>query len=158
MQTQSPPDDLTKHDLKPQSPAPPVRRRRRWWAWLLAIVIIAAIAFWYIGSRGNGTKSTTAASGTARGGRGSARGVAVPVAVSVAHRGDVPVYLDGLGNVIAFYTVTVHSRVDGQLMNVAVHEGDLVTQGQEIAQIDPRPYQVQLEQAQGQMAHDQALL
>lgn len=70
----------------------------------------------------------------------------------------VPVYLDGLGNVTAFYTVTVKSRVDGQLMNVNFQEGDFVKEGQVLIEIDPRPYQVMLEQAEGTLAHDQALL
>jgi multidrug efflux system membrane fusion protein len=63
-----------------------------------------------------------------------------------------------LGNVTAFYTVTVKSRVDGQLMKYNVEEGDLVKEGQVLAEIDPRPYQVMLEQAEGTLAHDQALL
>jgi multidrug efflux system membrane fusion protein len=70
----------------------------------------------------------------------------------------VPVYLNGLGNVTAFYTVTVNSRVDGQIMKVDFNEGDLVKEGQVLFEIDPRPYQVQLEQAQGTLAHDQATL
>jgi multidrug efflux system membrane fusion protein len=80
------------------------------------------------------------------------------VAVAKARQGDIPVFLNGLGNVTAFYTVTLHSRVDGQLMNVAFREGQSVKEGDLLAQIDPRPFQVQLEQAEGQMAHDQALL
>lgn len=82
----------------------------------------------------------------------------IPVAVAKAHRGNIPVYLDGLGSVQAFYTVNVRTRVDGQLMNVAVKEGDMVKEGELIAQVDPRPFQVMLEQAEGTMARDQALL
>jgi multidrug efflux system membrane fusion protein len=75
-----------------------------------------------------------------------------------ASRASVPVYLNGLGNVTAFYTVTVKSRVDGQIMKVDFNEGDLVKEGQLLFEIDPRPYQVQLEMAQGALAKDQAIL
>lgn len=75
-----------------------------------------------------------------------------------ARLGEIPIYFDGLGSVTAYYTVTVRSRVDGQLMNVTVHEGAFVQQGQLLAEIDPRPFQAQLEQAEGQMARDVATL
>src|SRR5215470_7692802 len=86
------------------------------------------------------------------------RAPAAPVVVPPASRADIPVYLNGLGNATAFYTVTVKSRVDGQLMKVDFNEGDLVKEGQVIAEIDPRPYQVQLELAQATLLRDQALL
>ena len=83
---------------------------------------------------------------------------AIPVSVATARKGDIPLYVSGLGSVTAFYTVTVKTRVDGQLIRVAFREGDLIRQGDLLAEIDPRPFQVQLEQAQGVLARDQALL
>ncbi len=80
------------------------------------------------------------------------------VAVAVARQGNMPVYFDGLGNVTAFLAVTVRTRVDGQLMNVYFREGQFVNSGDLLADIDPRPFQVQLEQAEGLLARDQATL
>lgn len=82
----------------------------------------------------------------------------VPVAVETTRTGDISDYLDGIGTVTPRATVTVRSRVDGQLMSVTFREGQRVRSGELLAQIDPRPFQVQLEQAQGQLARDQALL
>lgn len=82
----------------------------------------------------------------------------VPVSVSTAERRDMPYYLTGLGSVTAYYTVSVKSRVDGQLMQVNFKEGQTVKQGDLLAVIDPRPYQVALEQAQATQFRDQALL
>jgi len=82
----------------------------------------------------------------------------VPVTVVPAARRDVPVYLSGLGNVVASMTVTVKTQLDGRLEQVLFKEGQTVRRGQLLAQIDPRPYQVQLEQAQGSLARDQAQL
>src|SRR5262245_43730042 len=83
---------------------------------------------------------------------------AIPVVTAKAVRGDLPIYLTGLGSVTAFKTVTVRSRVDGELMNMAVAEGQMVSEGQLIAEIDPRPFQVQLTQAEGQSERDKAIL
>jgi multidrug efflux system membrane fusion protein len=83
---------------------------------------------------------------------------AVQVTVTAVSRTDVPVRLSALGSVTAFNTVTVRPRVDGQLMRVLFREGQFVRNGDVLAEIDPRPYQVQLEQAQGQLARDRAQL
>jgi len=82
----------------------------------------------------------------------------VPVGVTTAQRRDVPVYLKGLGNVTASNTVSVKSRVDGQLAQINFKEGQNVNKGDLLAVIDPRPYQVALDQAQGNLSRDQAQL
>jgi len=83
---------------------------------------------------------------------------AVPVTVAAAVRQDMPVYLTGLGSVTAFNTVSVKSRIDGQLVQVNFREGQQVKKGELLALIDPRPYEVQLAQAQATLFRDQAQL
>ena len=129
-----------------------------WWLWVIIVGVIA-IAVWYFrGGRAASQAADSAApaaAGKGKGGPGMGNFV-VPVVVATAQRGDLPVYFNGLGTVTAFNTVTVRSRVDGQLVNVAFKEGQYVHEGNLLVQIDPRPFQVQLEQAQGQLAKDQA--
>src|SRR5208283_5810864 len=80
----------------------------------------------------------------------------VPVVVATATKVDLPVFFNGLGNVTAFNTVTVRSRVDGQIVKINFTEGQYVKQGESLIEIDSRPFEVQLEQAEGQLAKDQA--
>jgi multidrug efflux system membrane fusion protein len=97
-------------------------------------------------------------SGGSGGGSGFSGPRSVPVVAAKAKRGDLPIYLDAPGTVVALNTVTVHPRVDGQIMKVNYTEGQTVQEGDLLVQIDPRPFQVQLTQAQGQLAKDQASL
>src|SRR5438093_5135564 len=127
------------------------RGGRRRWAWLLAVVLLAGV--------GDGLHATSATRQPAPAEPAARQvGPAVPVSVATAREGDLPVYLTGLGSVTAFNTVSVKSRVDGQLTTVAFQEGQFVHEGDLLAVIDPRPFEVQLTQAEGQMARDAALL
>ena len=135
-----------------------VPSRSRWWLWVLVLGVIAVGVWYFRSSRAASQAANSAAPGAASKGRGgsAAGSFAVPVVVATAQHGDLPVYFNGLGTVTAFNTVTIHSRVDGQLINVAFKEGQYVHEGDLLAQIDPRPFLVQLEQAQAQLARDTA--
>jgi multidrug efflux system membrane fusion protein len=89
--------------------------------------------------------------------RGASRGP-VPVVTGRAESRDFPLYLNGLGTVQAYNSVTVRARVDGELQQIYFQEGQNVQKGDLLAQIDPRPYQAQLDQAKAKMAQDQAQL
>jgi multidrug efflux system membrane fusion protein len=132
--------------------------KSRWWPWFVLLVIVAG-GFWYY--RGRNSQADAAGAG-GKGPGGAAMGApgsfVVPVVVVTATKGDLPVFLNGLGNVTAFNTVTVRSRVDGQIVKINFTEGQYVKEGDSLVEIDPRPYQVQLEQAEGQLAKDQAQL
>ncbi len=88
----------------------------------------------------------------------AAKAAGVAVIGEPATRGDVGVYLSGLGAVTPLATVTVHTRVDGELQRVDFVEGQMVEKGQLLVQIDPRPFEAQLALAKGQLRHDLALL
>ncbi len=83
---------------------------------------------------------------------------ALPVTIAAAASGPIDVYFTGLGSVTPLATITVKTRVDGELVSIAYREGQTIRKGDPLVQIDPRPYQVQLEQAQGQLAKDQSAL
>ncbi|HLK53459.1 MAG TPA: MdtA/MuxA family multidrug efflux RND transporter periplasmic adaptor subunit [Candidatus Angelobacter sp.] len=106
---------------------------------------------------GCGKTSADSKQKSGKGGRGGAQG-AIPVAVATAEVRDLPVLLNGLGSVEAFNTVAVKSRIDGQLVQVNFKEGQEVKQGDLLAVIDPRPYEVQLSQAQATLFKDQSAL
>ena len=137
------------NERTPSNQPPP---RKKWWRWVVLIAILLFGAYWAMRSLAQNQQRSENRS-AAKSGPPS-----VPVTAEVAKKGDIPIYLNGLGTVTGFNTVTVKTRVDGQLINVAFQEGQLVKKGDRLAEIDPRPFEVQLEQAEGQLARDQAQL
>src|SRR6266516_223174 len=132
----------------PLTEKPAIARRPRRLAWIgLAVLALAA----------GGASVFLLQPGDIQQRPASRRG-ATPILAAVARTGDINIYLNGLGTVTPLKTVTVRSRVDGELMKVLFKEGQAVKEGDLLAEIDPRPYQAQLAQFEGQMARDQALL
>jgi len=150
--------ELPNRGARDSSATEPVKSR--WWLWIVVLGLIA-ISIWYY--RAAHSTSEAGAKGVpgsyGKGGPGDYGMFGpVPVVVATAQKGDLPVYLIGLGSVTAFNTVTVRSRVDGQIVKVNFTEGQFVHEGDALMEIDPRPFQVMLEQAEGQLAKDQAQL
>jgi multidrug efflux system membrane fusion protein len=133
--------------LGPEGP-----KHNLWWLWvlLLAALLYGGYRFYQAQLQ---KRAELAAAQEAKAARHLAS-----VVVAASRLGDMPVTLRGLGSVTAFQTVTVKTRVDGQLTRVDFREGQNVRQGELLAEVDPRTYQVQLAQAQGQLAKDEAQL
>jgi multidrug efflux system membrane fusion protein len=112
---------------------------------------LAAVWFWVIRPRSGQQQQP------AQFGRHAFMNSVMPVGIAVAEKGDIPITLEGLGTVTSLATVTVKTQINGQLTQIAFKEGQLVKKGDFLAQIDPRIYQAQLEQYQGQLVRDQAL-
>jgi membrane fusion protein, multidrug efflux system len=126
----------------------PEKAMQRWRLWLV-ILAVAIIGIYYLSGRSS-TDSAAVPTAMAH--------PSVPVAAVPAKLGDLNQYISAIGTVTPYNTVTVKSRVDGQLMKVNFTEGQIVKAGDLLAEIDPRPYQVQLTQAEGTLAKDLATL
>lgn len=130
-------------------------RRTRWIAFGVAAALLAVgVVFWRARSEGQEARPGGAHDG--RGGGATER--RVPVQAARVERRDLPVLVEGLGSVIAFKTVTVRSQVDGRLDRVLFKEGQDVERGAVLAEVDPRPFDIQLKQAQAALARDTAQL
>src|SRR3984893_6407774 len=138
--------DLPSHEPSPEGP-----KGSAWRKWIVLLVIVAVVgaAVWKI--RRNAKEQDSVQQIMA-----AQADRPTPVQVSAVQQKTMPIFLTALGTVTAYNTVTIKSRVDGQLMEVPVREGQAVRQGQMLAEIDPKPYEAALEQAQGQLVKDQA--
>ncbi len=140
----------------PVGSAPPGKtkpsRRRRLWLWLLVLLLLGLGAY-FLWSKIAAKQSADAAA------KAAAKGPPpIPVVAATSRKGDIGVYYSGLGAVTPLATVTVRTRVDGQLMSVRYREGDTVHQGDLLVEIDDGLYQAALTQAEGQLIRDQAAL
>jgi membrane fusion protein, multidrug efflux system len=135
-------------------PEPPLRPKRSLGRWLLLAILVAAVTGSYFAVPWDIVTSVLPIGVSKPDAAPAAR--PVPVVAVTARQGDMDLYLNGLGTVTALYTVTLRSRVDGELITVNFTEGQVVKKGDLLAQIDPRPYQVQRQQAEGQLLKDKA--
>ncbi len=167
-----PPSDRDAHTVYGARPTATGGRRKRWIFIVLGVVVLAVV-LWIIyvtttpatqaggpGGPGGGAAASGGRGGRGggRSGRGGAGGLPTAVNAAKATQGDIPVYLNELGTATPPATVTVIPQISGQLLSVGFREGQMVKKGQFLAQIDPRPYQQMLLNAQGVEAKDQALL
>ena len=127
-------------------------KRLLYWLWLPFACGILWAGYYGLARNSRGTTSTISGGSIQRANTPRP----TPVAASPATLSAFDVYLTGLGNVSPFNTVTVKSLVDGELIRVAFEEGQHIHEGDWLAEIDPRPFEVQLEQAQAQLAKDQS--
>jgi multidrug efflux system membrane fusion protein len=135
------PDELPATDDAPR------RRGSRGLLWLIVLAVVVAAVVWYVlRHQQAATPGRTIA------------GAPMPVGTATVQKGDMPITVAALGTVTPLATVTVKTQIAGQLTAIGFQEGQMVAKGDFLAQIDPRPYQVALEQAQGQLAKDQAAL
>ncbi len=140
------PGPITRPGQAPPPPAAPPRRRRGWLLGLLGLLLIAGVAWWIY------HRPQPAAQ------RPTRFGQTPPVATAPVQSGDINVTVNALGTVTSLATVTVRSQISGQIMRIAFSEGQLVNQGDLLVEIDSRPYQLALSQAEGNLKRDQALL
>ena len=127
------------------------QKSRAAWKWVLALIVLAAAGYF-------GWRQFYGAPPAPAQQAKSAASAPVPVTVARVETADFPVYLNGLGVVEPYDTVTVRSRVDGEIIKVAFKQGQMVKEGDLLAQIDPRPYQAALDQAHAKKAQDEANL
>jgi membrane fusion protein, multidrug efflux system len=149
----STPNPALPNDPEKLPPKSAPGRKRRRWIWIVILIVLAALGIFFLRHR---TSSPSQAQSV--GGRGGAGLAPIMVSTAKAQTGDIGIYVNALGVVTPFNTVSVKSRVDGQLMKVNYQEGQLVQAGDSLVEIDPAPFQAALDQAAAKKNQDQASL
>lgn len=146
------PNKIDQTQKEPGKNIPPAKPKRRWlWA-VVCILVLGTGALWLWPLLAKNSETAKAKGGAPK------TPPSVPVVTAKSRKGDIGVYYSGLGTITPLATVTVKTRVDGQLMKINYREGDLVHQGDLLLEIDDRPFQAVLTQAEGQLMRDQATL
>jgi multidrug efflux system membrane fusion protein len=149
------------HNATPDDPAR-YRHRRRKWIWIGALVVLLLVVFlvWHNSRPSKATAAANAngAAGGGRGGRGGGQGGPAAITVGQSTTGNINIYIDALGTVTPTATVTVYSQITGVVLAVHYREGQIVRKGEPLVDIDPRPYQATLTQAEGTLQRDQGVL
>jgi multidrug efflux system membrane fusion protein len=152
LETQRPVSPDHRLNASPQDLPP--EHESHWWskwvAWLILVLVVLGIffAYRYITNK----NATEAAAAKGKGPQAAA------ITIGQSKSGNINIYVDALGTVTPTYTVTVYSQVTGRVMEVHYREGQMVMKGDPLVDIDPRPYQATLDQAQGTLARDEGLL
>jgi len=126
------------------------QKRSSWWVWIILLLLIGLVGFRMYQNKQSAAQAAKQKAALAQRG--------VPITTTTATKGPIGIYINALGTVTPVYTATITSRVDGQINSVNYREGQMVHKGDLLLQIDPRPYQAALTQAEGTLAHDEALL
>ncbi len=131
------------------------KKRRHWWIWVVVLLAFGLLFYWVI--RQHNQSQQAMAGGGGRGGRAGMSGP-IPVTYATATKGSIGVYLDAIGTVTPTYTDSITAQITGVIVTVHYREGQSVHKGDPLIDIDPRPYEAQLEEAQGALERDQNLL
>jgi membrane fusion protein, multidrug efflux system len=161
----SPQDSKRSGPLDPSQPGIPnpnqsfedgEQHRRHWQRNLFIILVIVVLALVFVYYHSKPTPGSPAPGGA--GAKGSSAPAPAAITVGQSKIGDIDIYVNGIGTVTPTYTVTVYSQITGQVMSVHYREGQMVRKGDPLIDIDPRPYEATLLQAQGNLEHDQGVL
>src|SRR5439155_19298216 len=145
------PEPTTSDPYREPPPAP--KRSRRWVPIVVGVALLGGVGVFVVRDRRSQSQAAAASASAS-----AAQNRAIPVVVTTVERKDLPVRLEGLGSVAAYYTVTIKPQVEGRVESVLFTEGQAVKKGDVLVQIDARPFIIQMHQAQAALARDAAIL